>query len=185
MSEPMLLASYHDTVVSSLKALPWVVHAAHYPETRTQFLTPAVFLVVNGWQPSPGCTGQTPVTLDCDLFVVCDMAASDAIAIPEVYARAAAADLSRWIDGQTFDVDSLAPAEFTGAVRDDFDPLMDDYLVFRVSYTQDMVLGLDPFAPSGAPLQGVYLGKAPDTGTAHVNDYQLICGKPAPHKGKK
>lgn len=34
--------------------------------------------------------------------------------------------------------------------------------------------GADPFAQINAPLNAVWLGKAPDIGRAHVDDYQLI-----------
>ncbi|HEB0857324.1 TPA: hypothetical protein RY260_005305, partial [Citrobacter freundii] len=66
------------------------------------------------------------------------------------------------------------PAVFTTAERDEFDPRMDDYLVWRISFTQAAAFGTDPFANNGMPLQQAWLGAAPDTGRNHVDDYQLI-----------
>ena len=58
---------------------------------------------------------------------------------------------------------------------DTFDRLLDDYIVFRVSFEQDIPVGEDPFeVPAGAPLQEVWLGKAPETGKKHERDYRLI-----------
>ena len=170
-----MMAGYHEAVCSALSSLKWVKQAADYPEEQTALVTPAVYMTVNGWHPVSSGTGQLRVVLDVDLFVVCDRAASDEIARPEIYARAAAADLSQWLDGQLFGLSDAEPAVFTEAVRDAFDPAMDDYLVFRVAYTQVTGLGADPFAPGdGAGMRAAWLGKAPDIGSQHVNDYALI-----------
>ncbi|WP_309544869.1 hypothetical protein [Citrobacter koseri] len=55
---------------------------------------------------------------------------------------------------------------------------MDDYLVWRISYTQSAAFGADPFAQLNAPLKAVWLGKAPDIGPR-------ACGRlPADLRGK-
>ncbi|WP_306139011.1 hypothetical protein [Escherichia coli] len=47
--------------------------------------------------------------------------------------------------------------------------------MFAFSFEQDIPVGADPFAvPGGAPLQEVWLGKVPETGKKHVQDYRLI-----------
>jgi hypothetical protein len=51
---------------------------------------------------------------------------------------------------------------------------MDDYLVWRISYEQVAAFGTDPDAVTAGPLKGVWLGKAPDIGSAHINDYRKI-----------
>ncbi|EEQ1700024.1 hypothetical protein E5S13_004603 [Escherichia coli] len=47
--------------------------------------------------------------------------------------------------------------------------------MFAFSFEQDIPVGEDPFAvQAGAPLQEVWLGKVPETGKKHVQDYRLI-----------
>ncbi|MCT6450330.1 hypothetical protein MTR49_24770, partial [Escherichia coli] len=94
---------------------------------------------------------------------------------PQIFARCLAMDLSDWIEGATFGLDNVDPAVFIDAEVDTFDRLLDDYIVFRVSFEQDIPVGEDPFAvPAGAPLQEVWLGKVPETGKRHEQDYRLI-----------
>jgi hypothetical protein len=179
MAEPLLLAQYHDAVVTALKKINWVRDADAYPEKNiprfTGLVTPAVYFTVNGWEQSGGNEGQLTVELSCDLFVVVD-SAGEGISQPAVFLRTAAADITQWIDGRQFGLTQTDPAVFTSAERDEFDPRMDDYLVWRISFTQSAAFGADPFARSGSPLRAAWLGKAPDIGQQHVDDYQLIYG---------
>ncbi|HBV8468042.1 TPA: hypothetical protein MD734_005347, partial [Citrobacter freundii] len=135
--------------------------------------TPAVYFSINSWEQGGGNEGQLGVNLTCDLFVVVD-AAGSGVSQPEIFVRTAAADITQWIDGQQFGLGHIEPAVFTTAERDEFDPRMDDYLVWRISFTQAAAFGTDPFANNGMPLQQAWLGAAPDTGRNHVDDYQLI-----------
>ncbi|HCR9757150.1 TPA: hypothetical protein OPR07_000337 [Citrobacter koseri] len=177
MAEPLLLAQYHDAVIGALKKIEWVRDADAYPEKNVPrfsgLVTPAVWLTINGWEKGGGNEGQLNVVLSCDLFVVVDPAASG-VSKPEIFLRTAAADITQWIDGQQFGLNYPEPAVFIDAGRDEFDPRMDDYLVWRISYTQSAAFGADPFAQLNAPLKAVWLGKAPDIGCAHVDDYRLI-----------
>lgn len=178
MAEPLSLAEYHNAVINTVKAqLPWVRDADTYPEKNcprfSGLVTPAVYFALNNWGSQEGNEGQLNVELECDLFVVID-SASQTISKPDIYLRAAAADLTQWVNGQLFGLSRLEPAVFTTAEKDDFDPRMDDYLVWRVSFTQAAAFGVDPFAPTGAPLREVWVGQAPDIGRKHVDDYTLI-----------
>lgn len=177
MAEPLLLAQYHDAVTAALKNIEWVRNADAYPEENiprfSGLVTPAVYFTVNSWEQAGGNEGQLNVELSCDLFVVVD-SASAGISKPGIFIRTAAADLTQWIDGQQFGLTQVAPAVFTSAERDEFDPRMDDYLVWRISFSQDAAFGADPFASSGRPLSQVWLGHSPDTGRQHVQDYRLI-----------
>ncbi|WLO83428.1 hypothetical protein NHB29_11995 [Pantoea agglomerans] len=177
MAEPLMMGQYHDAVISALKNIAWVRDADAYPEKNiprfTGLTTPAVYFTINSWEQGGGNEGQLQVSLSCDLFVVVDSEGASA-SKPEIFLRTAAADITQWIDGQQFGIGHIEPAEFISAERDEFDPRMDDYLVWRISYTQSAAFGTDPFAPSGVPLRKVWLGKSPDVGRAHVDDYQLV-----------
>lgn len=132
-----------------------------------------MYFTINSWEQAGGNEGQLNIGLTCDLFVVVD-AAGAGISSPEIFVRTAAADITQWIDGQQFGLGHIEPAVFTSAERDEFDPRMDDYLVWRLSFTQSAAFGVDPFARFNAPLKAAWLGKAPDIGRAHVDDYKLI-----------
>ncbi len=177
MAEPLLLGSYHDAVIESLKKISWVADADAYPERNVprfdDLVTPAVYFTINSWDQAGGNEGQLNVSLSCDLFVVID-SAGEALSVPEIFLRTAAADITQWIDGQQFGLTQLEPAVFVSAEKDEFDPRMDGYLVWRISFTQSAAFGADPFATTNGPLRQVWLGKAPDIGSAHVDDYRLI-----------
>ncbi|HCM6459045.1 TPA: hypothetical protein RFU21_002386 [Klebsiella aerogenes] len=177
MAEPLLLAQYHEAVIAALKKISWVRDADAYPEKNiprfSGLVTPAVYFTINSWEQAGGNEGQLNIGLTCDLFVVVD-AAGAGISSPEIFVRTAAADITQWIDGQQFGLGHIEPAVFTSAERDEFDPRMDDYLVWRLSFTQSAAFGVDPFARFNAPLKAAWLGKAPDIGRAHVDEYKLI-----------
>lgn len=177
MAEPLLLGQYHDAVISALKKINWVQDADAYPEKNVPrfsgLVTPAVYFTINSWEQGGGNEGQLNIGLTCDLFVVVDAAGAGA-SVPEIFVRTAAADITQWIDGQQFGLGHIEPAVFTSAERDEFDPRMDDYLVWRISFTQAAAFGVDPFISHALPLRQAWLGKAPDVGRAHVDDYRRI-----------
>ena len=173
MAEPLLLGAYHRAVLGSLRKLSWVKDADTYPEKITQLVTPAVYLSVEGWDPAATSAGQTNVSLSASLYVVIDRS-SDIEEKPDIYVRAAAADITQWIEGQQFGLPHIEPAIFMGASEDNFDPNMDDYLVWRISYEQLAAFGADPTAITRALIKKAYLGVVPDVGEEHVADYRLI-----------
>ena len=146
MAEPLLLGRYHDAVTEALKKIGWVRDAGAYPERNVPrfsgLTTPAVYFSINSWEQGGGNEGQLSVNLTCDLFVVVD-AAGSGVSQPEIFVRTAAADITQWIDGQQFGLGHIEPAVFTTAERDEFDPRMDDYLVWRISFTQAAAFGAD------------------------------------------
>lgn len=80
------------------------------------------------------------MTLSGSLWVLVDRAATSEIGRPEVYIRSAAADLTQWLDGQTFGLSMVEPAVFLSADVDETDPQWDDYWVWQVSFTQRVAL---------------------------------------------
>ncbi|UDV37824.1 hypothetical protein [Enterobacter hormaechei] len=53
----------------------------------------------------------------------------------EIFLRTGGGGYHAVDDGQQFGLTSLEPAVFIDASRDEFDPRMDDYLVWRISFT--------------------------------------------------
>ncbi|KAB8307259.1 hypothetical protein EH228_14745 [Erwinia endophytica] len=177
MSDPLMMGRYHEAVIGALQRISWVRDADTYPEKDAPkfsgLVTPAVYFELNEWTDNGGTTGQLEVTLDCDLYVVVD-AAGAGNEKPAIFLRAAAADLTQWINGQQFGLSGVEPATFIAATKDEFDPRMDDYLVWRITFNQNAAFGEDPFASTGQPLKQAWLGIAPDIGQQHVDDYRLI-----------
>lgn len=169
-----LLPEYHQAVTRALSALDWVRQARAYPEEKTVMIVPAVFVSIPGWGRAD-TNGALTLDLDVDFYVVCDRVTTEDNPEPEVYARSAALDLCQWLEGNCFGLDNVAPMVFQDCQRDGFDPEMDDYLVFRLTTTQQVTVGDDPYAPNDAdPLKAVWLGKVPEVGRAHIDDYRLI-----------
>lgn len=175
MHKPLLIPRYYDAVLEKLRELNWVAHADSYPDETTQIKTPAVFFSITSWQPVAGTTsGQTPVEVSGELFVVCDRSASVDIMRPEVFIQSCVADLVQWVDGHCFGLGRVNPAVFAGASLDGFNQDRDDYLVWRVDFNQTVTFGDDPFENTGQKMSGVWLGVTPDVGSAHVDDYRKI-----------
>ncbi|EBW9943338.1 hypothetical protein DQS39_24585 [Salmonella enterica subsp. enterica serovar Give] len=180
MAEPLCMASWHAAVLGALKELKWIRDADTYPERVTQLVTPAVFLAVDGWDAKNNADGQMTVVLSAALWVLVDRAGesenekTEVAAKPDIFIRSAAADLTHWLDGQTFGLANVEPAIFISADTDETDPRLDDYLVWQISFNQTVTFGVDPFASDNLPLQRVWLGVAPEIGRQHVDDYRLI-----------
>lgn len=190
MSSALTMSAWHKAVIQALSGISWVRFSGNYETLCTQaagpeprivddnWQTPAVLVSVPGWAMTDSRTGdgRLNVELDVELYVVADRLPRNAdMRDAELFVRSAAADISQWAHGNNFGVPGVEPAVFVRAERDAFAPELDDYLVFRVELTQRASLGVDPFAPGeGLPLQSVWLGRAPDIGSAHVDDYRLI-----------
>ena len=180
MAEPLCMASWHAAVLDALKQLKWIKDADTYPERVTQLVTPAVFLAVDGWDAKSNTDGQMTVVLSAALWVLVDRAGepenekTEMTAKPDIFIRSAAADLTHWIDGQTFGLANVEPAVFISADADETDPRLDDYLVWQISFNQTVTFGVDPFATDNLPLQRVWLSVEPEIGQQHVDDYRLI-----------
>lgn len=174
--KPVLLATYHQAVIDALNTLDWVNHVDEYPETVTQLNTPAVFLDIPGWDREEGSDGQTRVSLKADLFLVVDRAgSSELMPKPQIYARCLAMDLSNWVEGALFGLENVEPALFIDSEVDTFDHMLNDYIVFRVSYEQEIPIGEEFYpTPTGQPFGAVWLGRAPEIGRSHIDDYRLI-----------
>lgn len=79
------------------------------------------------------------------------------------------------------DVVGFGPIDLDEITRE---PLPDELelrvVAFRVSFCQVLVVRQTDAPLEGGPLQNLYLGKAPDIGTGHEDDYDLVL---APRRG--
>lgn len=182
--DTFLMSRFHAAVCESLRTLEWVRDAGAYPDKVTALTVPAVYVSIPSWQRTDS-NGALNLTLELEFFVVCDRVRTPQNPEPEVFARAAALDLSQWLEGNTFGLTCVEPVVFQDCQRDSFDPDMDDYVVFRLSAEQQIVAGDDPYAPppDASHLQAAWLGRVPQVGRAHVDDYLLLYRAQDPNDG--
>lgn len=178
LAKPVTVPDYYQTVLGSLRQIPWIKTAESYPQTLTNLSTPAVFLSLKGWTPgSRDTSGQISIVLSGEMLVLTDRSASS----PDVAVQGYAAELTQWLAGQQFGLEGVEPAVFTSAApyspeTDTTVPALNDYAAWAVNFTQDVAVGADPLAYDGTPLRQAWLGCAPETGSDHIDDYQLVYG---------
>lgn len=81
----------------------------------------------------------------------------------------------RWKDA-TGKVIQTDPATVTVAERDNFDPSLDKYEVWRIDWQQAMTLGVSVWKSDDIPPGTIYIGFAPEIGLAHKADYTKLGG---------
>lgn len=69
------------------------------------------------------------------------------------------------------------PARVIGCYRDDFDPRLDQYEVWRVEWTHALDFGTSVWSGAGVVPTKLFLGFAPDIGIGHVPDYVQVTGQ--------
>jgi len=164
----------HQAVKDTLRELSWQRDVAAYPEVKTGLVTPALYFAVNAWSRAEAGTDQLHVDADCNIYLVVNRSLDlEEGYTPELYARDLADDLTCLVDAQTFGLE-IGPSVFVSAEVDEFDDEMDDYHVWRIDFSVLLPVGPDPHDITRAPLQQVWLGKAPDIGHGHEEDYLAL-----------
>jgi len=171
MTKPVLMADYHNAVLSALREISWVKSAEIYPGNTTNLKPSTVYFSLANWEYFANADGQLQVKFDGNLLIV--MSRQNTADI-QVAIRTAAAELSHWVEGQQFGVEGLDCAVFTQAKPYVFEPAQDDYVAWNLSFTQVAALGSDPHESTAAPMKDILLGKVPDIGQLHRGDYQSI-----------
>lgn len=172
MAEEILMLDYHEIIILELKKIRWVKNADYYPENKAQLMTPSIYLTIDGWMPYSD-NGQLICEVSSHLFIVSDKSSeNEDIPNPTVYAAQLAADVTQWVHGQGFSIREAQPAKFENAEIDELDPSLDEYLVWRIDFSQKIPFGLDSTKEkSYGPLKGVYLGAAPEIGLGNEDKY--------------
>ncbi|MFZ4832755.1 hypothetical protein [Rouxiella sp. Mn2063] len=171
MTKPVLMADYHNAVLSALREISWVKSAEIYPGNTTTLQPSTVYFSVENWRYFANADNQLQVKFDANLFIVMS---HQNTADSQIAIRTAAAELSHWVEGQQFGLEALDCAVFTQAGTYEFTPAQDDYVVWNISFSQVGALGTDPDESTAAPIKDILLGKAPDIGLLHRGDYQSI-----------
>lgn len=168
------LVELHTAVLAHLRDVSWQRFTGSYPEVKTALVTPALYFAVNAWSRAEAGTDQLHVDVDCSIYLAVNRSLDiEGRASPELYARDLADDLTCLVDAQTFGLE-IEPSVFVSAEVDEFDEEMDDYHVWRIDFSVLLPVGPDPHDITRAPLQQVWLGKAPDIGKGHEEDYLAL-----------
>lgn len=172
MSDGIHLTEYHDNVVQWLKDnISWLQSVSYYPETETALTAPCAFFGVQDWEinEEQPMNGQLSVSLNCELLVVFGM--DDPAYQLEV--RNAAMALCLKLNEQRFGlpVDALV---LTSAEPDAFNPELDDYAVWSISFNQTIEVGEDTFKPEGLRPTDVKVGYSPDIGAGNPDKYEQV-----------
>ncbi|UYM14258.1 hypothetical protein [Endozoicomonas euniceicola] len=166
------LNEWHQSVIDGLKTLKAFKTVAEYPREKKKIVTPAAFLELTAIQAQAddnANTEQLPVTLEAEVRIICGYRTKEV----KRYIRLLAAQVAHYLDGQRFGVPSQ-PARVGGCWPDEFDTELDNYEVWRVVFTQDVLLGATVFDDSGIIPESVYVGFAPDIGKDHEDDYTKV-----------
>lgn len=170
------LDEYHDAVKDYLESnedLAWLKEVRIYPEVEEKLPTPIVFFGITGWEHSDedDGTGKLLLDLSCELIVAVSLDMEERAK----FLRDAAMALSLHIDGCRFGL-QMREATFLSAQPDGLVPELDEYDAWSIQFSQTVEIGSVNSALNAAvfnPSQ-VMLGLAPDIGTGHEADYEVV-----------
>lgn len=185
------LAQFFEAIVADIKArFPSMVNVEFFPdepEANTRMPVPAILLDVSEMEVDgemdPG-TEQLATKLSFSAFIVIS-GLQDGNTKLQIRQLAAALvswlKFRHWRDPSNPGDDEMPnylpsdPATVLGAYRDDFNPALDRYEVWRVDWEQTIYLGESAFDTTFLP-DHVFLGLAPDIGLPHKDDYVELTG---------
>jgi hypothetical protein len=185
------LSVFFDAIEADIKArFPSMVNVEFFPdepEANTRMPVPAILLDVSEMdvdsEIDPG-TEQLPTKLSFSAFIIIS-GLQDGNTKLQIRMLAAALvswlKFRHWRDPSNPGTDEEPnylpsdPAMPLGAYRDDFNPALDRYEVWRVDWEQNVYLGESVFDTSFLPSH-VWLGIAPEIGLEHKDKYTEITG---------
>jgi len=169
------LEALHSAIASQIaEAFPSFETVEFYREDeRESFPTPACLLELTEAEPAPSQdagTGQWPALLRFEARVI--MSARQPQAKLEI--RKAATALATWLNKRRFIGMPTDPCEVIACERDEWAPKRDNFETWRVEWVQLAMLGVSEWKNEGVVPEVVYLGRSPDIGAAHVDDYEQV-----------
>lgn len=187
------LDALHDSITSAIQAqYPTLATVEFYrTEDRKNLPCPAVLLDISEFENEPDMdvgTGQIAMSARFEAEIVFGFKTPNV----KREIRKFAAAFASWLYLRRWPGISSDQAQVVGCYKDDFDPRLDEYEVWRVEWTQVLYLGSDAWTDTSAPLSqvvgvgypadgtavpvepqtgGVMLGYSPNIGTPHIADY--------------
>lgn len=166
------LEQWHKNVIECLKQNKTLKTVEDYPREKKKIIGPAAFLELTAIQFSnddnPG-TEQLAATLEAEVRIIIGYRTKDA----KRTIRLLAATIAHQLENERFGL-TAQPARVGGCWPDEFDTELDQYEVWRIVFTQEVLLGDSSFDDSGVVPETLYVGYSPDTGIPHEDDYQEL-----------
>lgn len=170
-----MIADLSDAVIERLVAVPGVATCERYAgqlaeSARALVRVPALLFAVGDWEPEedPG-TEEVQVSLACSLFVAARNARGPEARAQDVDALTEA--VLPLIRLERFGLSGVGPARIQRVVT--------HYLlegkgigIREIRWTQSVLLGESVWDGVGVRPEEIYVGYAPNIGTAHVSDYE-------------
>lgn len=170
--EGLNLNQWHQAVIDHLKQNETLKTVSDYPREKEKITGPAAFLELTAIQFSnddnPG-TEQLAATLEAEVRIIIGYRTKDA----KRTIRLLAANIARQLEGERFGL-VAQPARVGGCWPDEFDAMLDKYAVWRIVFTQDVLLGDSCFDDSGVVPETLYVGYSPEVSAPHEDDYQEL-----------
>lgn len=169
------LGQLHENIVAAIaEAFPGVATVAAYPEEdeRQQLVAPAILIELAELEAAPDRdpgTEQLAMMAKFEALVIVHFRALRA----KYVVRMLAADLARFVLRKRWGL-PVGPAVVLGAYRDEFDPNLDEYEVFRVEWQQIVNIGPGVWKNDGVvPGEPLY-SWAPKIGTPFRDNYRPL-----------
>ncbi|MDT0499707.1 hypothetical protein [Halomonas sp. PAR7] len=167
------LDGLHQAILDAIAdGFPSIQTVDDYPDDRQRVAVPAAFVELTELtavpDDDPG-TGQLAMEAQFELrYLLGWRGTNQGRAI-----RAQAAALAHFIHQQRWGL-PVEPARVLVAEPDEFDPELEQYLVWRIEWAQIIHIGKNEWLDDGIPPREVWVGVDPRTGPAHIDDYRLV-----------
>jgi hypothetical protein len=169
------LDALHDAITSDIQAqFPSLQLVEFYrTEERRAIPLPAIILDLTEFEADPECdpgTEQLAVTARFEAEIIFGFNTPNVKREIRKFAAAFAAwmRLRRWT-GIVTDA-----AKVIGCYRDDFNPELDQYEVWRVEWTQVLYLGTNTWTNDGVIPTTVFAGYSPEIGLGNDDEYLQV-----------
>lgn len=169
------LDALHQSIIDAIAAqFPDLVTVEDYREDRRTLPLPAVLVELVDLEAAPDSdpgTGQLAMTAQFEARVIIGFRASAA----QREIRKLSAALGAFVHLQRWGM-PVGPAEVVTIGPDAFSPELDQYVVWTVTWQQDVHLGESVWTNDGTIPADVLYGYAPDIGPANEPEYEPIDG---------
>jgi hypothetical protein len=165
----------HQAIVDAIAAeFPDLETVEDHTEARQQLRLPAVLIELTALEPAPDIdpgTEQLAVLARYDAHVIIGFKTPQA----KREIRRLTSALAAFIHGKRWG-QPVAPAEIVDIVPDDFNPALDRYECWLISWQQAVHLGASVWNNDGTLPVVVLASIAPEIGLPHEYEYQVVAG---------
>lgn len=175
MADTLTIDDIHAAITGQLAAAFHEFQTVgDYERQKGRINVPAAFLNLESFEPCDDGDGEDGterlvVNLRWELRVLLGPPGAS----NERTARGLAVNLAKWIQGNRFGL-TISPARFLRAESDKFTPELDHYTPWLVEFEQFARLGASVWDNDSVAPTTVFVGYAPNTGAAHIDEYVQV-----------